>query len=135
MIKFNFQSKEYEISKEDLIYFENEEIEDFNIDKVLDILNEGKEKAYFDYEYYSDNCEKCDKVEAVDKKYYKFIECHFYVFTKESKYIISSLSKEYESTSFVKLLKEKKVDNSYIVTLVVCEECSGFYVEIEQCEM
>jgi len=136
MNNFNLIIKdcEYKISEANLLYLENEEVVDFEVKDVINLLNEGKEKVNFDYEYYSDNCEDCNEGVIINKCF-RFLEYHFYIFTKDNKYFMSNLSKEYEETSFVKLLKGKKVDNSYIVVIVLCEKCGKYYVEIEQCEM
>lgn len=137
MKNFNFSYKDVEfiLSEDKLAFIENEEVEEFDLEKVLDIFIEGKDKLDFDYEYYIDKCEECGGGTAVDKRHYRFIECHFYVFTKENKYVISNISKEFEDTSYSKLIRENKIDNSYIVSVIICEECKSFSIEVEQCDM
>ncbi|MEG1254686.1 DUF3785 family protein [Clostridium sp.] len=133
--KFVYGEEEFILSEENFTYIENEEVEDFTIENVLDILNEGKEVVDFDYEYYSDKCEECDGGKTLDKKHYGFLEYHFYIFTKNAKYITSNISEEFENTSYSKLRRENKIDDSYIVSVIVCGECKTFNVEVEQCDM
>ena len=72
---------------------------------------------------------------AEDKDYYEYLEFNFYMFTKDSKYIISNISKEYEGVTFNKLLREGVVDDSYIVTIIVCKNCGVYSVVIEEFEI
>lgn len=135
--KFNFGCKEYLLSEENLDYFFNDEekpIEDFDYDKVISILNES-DKVDFDIAYYSKPCDNCLEENAEKKKAYEFLEFHFYVFTKENKYIISSISKEYEENSFSRLKRLGKVDDSYIVSIILCKECGMYTIEVEELEM
>jgi hypothetical protein len=135
MYKFIFEDKEYELKEEKCEYFFNDEekpVEGLEVKDVLELLCEGKD-IRFDVEYFKEACEKCFNGER--EKSYKFLEYYFYVFTKDSKYIISSISNEYENTSYNKLLKAEKVDNSYVVKIIVCENCGEFTVEIEECDI
>lgn len=133
--KFVYGEKEFILSEESFTYIENEEVEDFTVESAIDILNEGNEEVDFDYEYYKDKCDECDGGEAIDKKHYGFLEYHFYIFTKNTKYIMSNISEEFKATSYTKLRKENKIDNSYIVSVIVCSECKTFNIEVEQCDM
>ncbi len=133
--KFKHKDEEFILSEDNLSYIEAEEIQDFTIEKVLEILEEGKEKVEFDYEYYADNCEACGNSEAIDKKHYRYLEYHFYIFTKEGKYIISNISNEFETTTYSQLERMKKIDESYIVSIIICESCKNFAIEVEQCDM
>lgn len=133
--KFKHNDEEFILSEDNLSYIEADEIEDFNIEKVLEILTETKEKVQFDYEYYADNCEECNNGDTIDKKYYRFLEYHFYVFTKEGKYIMSNISNDFENTTYSRLAKNGSIDESYIVSIIVCESCRSFTIEVEQCDM
>ena len=133
--KFKHNDEEFILSEDNLSYMEVDEIEDFNIEKVLEILEEATEKVQFDYEYYADNCEECSNSETIDKKYYRFLEYHFYVFTKEGKYIMSNISNDFENTTYSRLAKNGSIDESYIVSIIICESCRSFTIEIEQCDM
>ncbi|MFR1707674.1 MAG: DUF3785 family protein [Clostridium sp.] len=133
--KFKHNGEEFILSEDNLSYMEGDEIKDFDIEKVLEILEEGKEKIEFDYEYYADNCDECGNSESIDKKCYRFLEYHFYIFTKEEKYIMSNISNDFESTTYSQLERDERIDESYIVSVIVCESCKRFTVEIEQCDM
>ena len=52
-------------------------------------------------------------------------------FDKEFKSV--DIQKEYEGQSFNKLLRANKVDNSYIVSLIICKNCGDTLVQIENC--
>ncbi|MBU5591469.1 DUF3785 domain-containing protein [Clostridium sp. MSJ-4] len=135
--KFVFRGKTYELSKDNCSYLINDEeneVKGIEISDVLELLNQY-EGANFDLEYYNQPCEKCFYGKEEKLKHFNFLEYHFYVFTKEDKYIISNISKEYENTSFTRLLNLGKVDNSYIVIIMVCENCGAYSIEIEQCDM
>ncbi|WP_252227077.1 DUF3785 family protein [Clostridium sp. ZBS2] len=134
--KFVYDDKEYVLNKEncDGIFLDSdnevEEIEGLSLDIILNALYEGK-VINFSKEFYGDKC-YCDSQEKINKSY-AYLEYHFYVYTKENKYIINTLCKEYENTSYNKLFRVGKIDDSYIVSVVVCPCCSNYTIEIEQC--
>ena len=136
--KFIFKGKEYELNEEKAIGFFNDEekpIKDMDIKKIINIFeNSDEDEVDFDKEYYDVRCEKC-KVNKEDKDYYEYLEFNFYMFTKDSKYIISNISTEYEGETFNKLLREGVVDDSYIVTIIVCKNCGVYSVVIEEFEI
>ncbi|MEG2290140.1 MAG: DUF3785 family protein [Clostridium sp.] len=133
--KFIYNEEEFILTEENFNYMESEDVEGFTVEDVLTILNEGKSLVDFDYEYYNDSCEECGGGKIVDKKHYGFLEYHFYIFSKENKYVISNISEEFEGTSYTSLAREKKIDDSHIVSVVVCSQCKTFSVEVEQCDM
>lgn len=133
--KFLNGENEYVLSKENLTYIDNEEVLGFELKDVINNLKQGGEKVYFDYEYFTDKCDECGAGKKVDDKHYRFLEYHFYIFTKEGKYIISNISTDFQNTSFDSLLKNGKIDNSYIVSVMVCEDCKTYNIAIEQCDM
>lgn len=133
--KFNHGEQEFILAEDNFAFIDNEEVEGFDLEETLELLNETEEEVDFDYEYFADKCEECDGGTAIDKKHYRFLEYHFYIFTKGGNYVMSNISKAFEDTSYTKLVREKKVDNSYIVSILLCEECKSFNIAIEQCEM
>lgn len=135
--KFTFKDKSYDLKEDNCNDFINDEenpVIGLELSKVLEILKES-DKVDFGLEYYGEPCEGCLAGKEEKVKYFNFLEYHFYVFTKDSNYVMSNISKEYESTSFTQLFKRGKVDNSYIVSVIVCENCGSYSIEIEQCEM
>lgn len=137
MIEFKFKhgEDEFVLGEDNFTYIDNEEVENFDLEEVIELLNEAGEEVDFDYEYFADKCEECGGGKAVDKKHYGFLEYHFYIFTKDGKYVLSNISKAFEETSYTQLLKEKKINNSYIVSVLLCEDCKDYNIAIEQCEM
>lgn len=133
--KFTQDDNEFVLSEDNLTYIDNEEVEEFDLEEVMELLNNTNEEVDFDYEYFADKCEECGGGKTQDKKHYAFLEYHFYIFTKAGKYVISNISKEFENTSYGKLVKERKIDNSYIVSILLCDECKTYSIAVEQCDM
>lgn len=133
--KFKHGEEDFVLAEDNFSYIDNEEVEGFELEEVLELLNEIEEEVDFDYEYFADKCEECGGGKAIDKKHYSFLEYHFYIFTKDSKYVMSNISKDFENTSYTQLMRERKIDNSFIVSILVCEECKSFNIAIEQCDM
>ncbi len=135
--RFEYQGKNYELTEDNITAFINDEENQVNgIDaaKVLELLKQA-EAVEFDKSYYEEPCEEC-KAGLKDKaKYFDFLEYYFYIFTRNNEYVISTISKEYEGLTFNKLLRAGKVDNSYIVTVIVCKNCGSYSIEIEQCDI
>jgi hypothetical protein len=137
MYKFVFNEKEYELREDNCDYFANDEehpVSGIELEDILQLLNESEE-VDFDIEHYAQHCENCMSGKEERSKSFKFLEYHFYIFTKKGGYVISTISKEYVDMTFNRLLKQGKVDNSYIVSVIVCEKCGSYSVEIEQCEV
>ena len=135
--KFTYNNKEYELTAENcsyVMYDEELPIEGLELDNILEMLGR-QEIVDFDMEYYEEPCQNCFAGKEENNKFFKFLEYHFYIFTKKGRYVISSISKEYADTSFNKLLKEKLVDNSYIASVIVCAACGTYTIEIEQCDV
>ncbi|AOR24694.1 DUF3785 family protein [Clostridium taeniosporum] len=134
--KFLYDNKEYQLNKENCegIFLNSdndiEEIENLSVELILSSLCEGNE-VNFSKEYYGDKC-LCDIQEELNKSY-AYLEYHFFIYTKENKYIINTICKDYESTSYNKLHRSGKIDNSYIVSIIVCPCCGNYTIEIEQC--
>ena len=58
MFSFTFDEKEYTLSEDKLLYFFNEDVEGFDIDKLFEILN-SSEGVSFGKAYYDGPCEEC----------------------------------------------------------------------------
>jgi len=132
--KFDYENKEYILSKDNCegIFFNEEEIEGFDLNTTLKALNEGEE-VLFSKEYYSGKC-SCNAQQPIGKYYY-YLEYHFYIFTKDGKYIINTICKDYKNKSFNKLFSTGKIDKSHIVNVTVCPECCNYSIEIEECDV
>lgn len=131
--RFVHEEKEYILTKEncDGIFFDDEnEIKGLSIDIVLNALNEGEEVT-FSHEYYAGKC-ACKTQEEINKSY-RYLEYHFYVYTKNNEYVINTISSEYKNTSFNRLFSSGKIDESYIVSVTVCPNCSAYSIYVEQC--
>ena len=46
---------------------------------------------------------------------------------------VLNISKEYKGLSFNKLSRQGKVDDSYIVSIIICEKCQDYIIQIENC--
>ncbi len=134
-MKFTYKEKEYNLTKENLIDFYNDEekeVSGIDEDKILTLL-ENLEFIDFEEQYYQEACGECLNGVKEKQKFFEFLEYHFYIYTKNGEYIISDISKEYEGLSFNKLLRKKEVDDSYIVSVMVCSNCSKFVLQIDNC--
>jgi hypothetical protein len=135
--KFTYDDNVYELNESnfsDLINDEEIPVKGITRENILNLLSEY-EDVNFELAYFDQACQKCFAGREEKAKYFKFLEYYFYIFTKNGDYVISSIDKEYENTSYNKLLKEKKVDNSYIVSVLVCANCKEYSIVIEQCEV
>lgn len=133
-MNFKFKDREYSLNKKNLdAFFNDEENPINNIDEefILNLL-EGKELD-FEKAYYSFPCEYCK--DETKKKPFPFLEYHFYLYTKDNNYVTNSLKVEEEENSFDALEKMGKVDNSYIVSIIVCINCGKYSIEIEEFEI
>ncbi|UOW68576.1 DUF3785 family protein [Paraclostridium bifermentans] len=133
--KFKFREKEYELNESNcsgLINDEEKPVSNIDLDEVLRLLNQD-ENIDFDLEYYQEACPECLAGVKEKQKFFGFLEYHFYVFSKDGKYVISDIDKEYYGLSFNKLSRAGKVDDSYIVSLIICEHCGDYIVQIENC--
>ncbi|MGL5415514.1 MAG: DUF3785 family protein [Clostridium sp.] len=131
--KFKFDEKEYTLNEEnflELINDEENEVEGFSLEEAIRLLNEGN--LEFDKAYYSSPCEACESNFKEKKSVSEYIEGFFYIYTKNNKYVISNIDKNYEGKTFNKLEILGEVDNSYIVSIIICKECSEFTIQIEE---
>lgn len=135
--KFRYDDKEYMLEENNCDYFANDEekpVTGIGREDILNLLN-NSEEVDFGLEYYDQPCNNCLHGRKEKAKAFKFLEYHFYIFTRNNEYVISNISGEYADTSFNKLLKRGKVDNSYIVSIMVCCNCGNYSIEIEECEI
>lgn len=131
--KFISDNKEYILTEENcqgIFFYDDNEVKGLSVTTVLNALNEGEEVS-FSNEYFADKC-SCNSQEQVGK-YYRYLEYHFFIYTKNNEYVINTLSEEYKNTSFNKLFSLGKIDDSYIVNVTICPVCSSYYIGIEQC--
>lgn len=136
-MRFVFDDKEYVLDEKQCIDFFNDdekEVLDINLSKVLNLLN-NYEFVDFDTQYYQEACKSCLNGVKEKQKFFEFLEYHFYIFTKNQKFVISDIQKSYENLSFNKLLKKNEVDDSYLVSIIVCKNCGDYIIQIENCEV
>ncbi|MEG1423879.1 MAG: DUF3785 domain-containing protein [Peptostreptococcaceae bacterium] len=135
MYKFNYDEKEYVLDKTNcsgLINDDEKPVNGMDIESILDLLSEC-EDVNFDVEYYQEACPACLAGVKEKEKFFPFLEYHFYIFTKEGKFAISDISKDYEGLSFNRLSRANKVDDSYIVSIIACKNCQDYIIQIENC--
>ncbi|EOR20506.1 hypothetical protein A500_16650 [Clostridium sartagoforme AAU1] len=135
--KFKFEDKEYTLEEENLEYFandENEELQEFDTEKVLELLSNSNE-AEFQNAYYESCCSNCRAGKEEKKKVFDFLEFYFYAYGKNNKFITSSIDNQYDKKSFTRLNREGIVDKSYLVTVIVCKNCGMYSIEVEEFEL
>ena len=133
--KFTYEDKEYVLSEKncsELINDEEKPVRGIEVDDILNILNEAEE-IDFDIEYYQEACPECLSGVKEKQKFFGFLEYHFYILTKNGEYVVADISKEYKGLSFNKLNRQSKVDDSYIVSIIICEKCNDYIIQIENC--
>ena len=134
-MKFLFDTKEYNLEANKCSAFLNDDEKPVTGLDVYDVLNilENNDKVDFDRQYYQEACPKCLYGVKEKEKFFPFLEYYFYILTKNQKYVVSDISKEYEDLSFNKLYKKGEVDDSYIVCIIICEHCGEYLIQIENC--
>ena len=131
--RFVYDEKEYILTEENCegIFFDDEnDVTGLSVNTILSALNDGEE-VNFSKEYYAGKCD-CNTQEEINKSY-RYLEYHFYIYTKDKDYVINTLSEEYKSTSFNRLFSIGKIDDSYIVNVTVCPNCGTYSIDIDQC--
>lgn len=134
-MKFTYKEKEYDLDIKNCVDFYNDEekeVYDIDLDKILKLL-EQISNIDFEEQYYQEACSECLSGVKEKQKFFEFLEYHFYIFTKNQKYVISDIDKNYEGLSFNKLSRNNEVDDSYIVSIMICSDCSKYIVQIENC--
>lgn len=135
--KFNFDGKEYILGEDNLEYFvndENQELNGIELNKILELLANGDE-VNFQNAYYETCCSNCKAGKEEKKKVFDFLEFYFYAYGKDNNFVTSSIDSEYDKKSFTRLNRERIVDKSYIITIIVCKNCGTYAVEIEEFEL
>ena len=135
MLKFVYDEKEYVLEENKNVCLLNDEekpVTGISLDDILNMIGDLDE-IDFDTQYYKEACVECLDGVKEKQKFFAFLEYHFYIYTKDQKFVISDIQKEYEGQSFNKLLRANKVDNSYIVSLIICKNCGDTLVQIENC--
>ena len=138
MFKFTFDEKEYILNDENfdlLINDEEKPVEDINKDMIIKLLNDSPEEIILDEEFYMEACPKCLTGIKEKEKFFPFLEYHFYLYTKNGKYVISTIDKDYKGKSYNKLSRANLVDDSYIVSIIMCKHCNDYIIQIENCEV
>lgn len=133
--KFTYEDMEYILNEKncsELINDEEKPVKGITVENILSMLKES-ENTDFDIEYYQEACPECLAGVKEKQKFFGFLEYHFYIFTKKGEYVISDISKEYKGLSFNKLSRQGKVDDSYIVSIIICEKCQDYIIQIENC--
>ena len=135
--KFNFDGKEYILGEDNLEYFvndENEELNGIELNKILELLSNSNE-VDFQNSYYESCCSNCKAGKEEKKKVFDFLEYYFYVYGKNNNFVTSSIDQDYDKKSFTRLNREGIVDKCYMVTVMVCKNCSTYAIEIEEFEV
>lgn len=138
MFKFKYDEKEYILNDEnfdELINDDDKPVKDIDKDMIIELLNNSPEEIIFDEEFYIEACPKCLKGIKEKEKFFQFLESHFYIHTKEGKYVISTIDKDYQGKSFNKLSRANLVDDSYIVSIIICKHCNDYIIQMENCEV
>ena len=133
--KFTYEDTEYILNANncsELINDEEKPVKGITVDSILNMLNEADD-VDFDIEYYQEACPECLAGVKEKQKFFGFLEYHFYILTKKGEYVISDISKEYKGLSFNKLSRQGKVDDIYIVSIIICEKCQDYIIQIENC--
>lgn len=132
--KFTYDEKEYILNEDNcsgLLNDEEKPVKNINLSNIIELLKENDND--FDVEYYQEACPECLAGVKEKEKFFPFLEYHFYIYTKNQEYVISDISKDYEGLSFNKLSRSNKVDDSYIVSIIICKNCGDYIVQIENC--
>ena len=138
MFKFTFDEKEYILNDDnfdELINDDEKPVENINKDMIIKLLNDSSEEIIFDEEFYIEACPKCLTGIKEKEKFFPFLEYHFYIYTKDGKYVISTIDKDYKGKSYNKLSRANLVDDSYIVSIIICKHCNDYIIQIENCEV
>ena len=97
MLKFVYDEKEYVLEKDKNVCFLNDEekpVEGISLDDILNMID-NLEEIDFDTQYYKEACVECLDGVKEKQKFFAFLEYHFYIYTKDQKFIISDIQKEY----------------------------------------
>lgn len=133
---FSYNNQTYQLSEEKCTAMYNDEthpISDLSFEEIVAILEQAEDVS-FQMEYYDVPCEVCKGNHVESSKNCSFLEYHFYLFTKDSQFVISSISKDYEANSFTELSRKGLVDESYLLSILVCPKCLDTTIELTYCD-
>ena len=128
-----YEDKSFELEADQCSYFINDEenpIEGVDPELILGEMAQS-DKVHFQKQYYDECCEVCEKNRKEGAKNFDYLEVHFYLFSKEGKYVMSSLSVDYEKKNLPALLKSGTIDGGYLVNVNVCEQCGDYTIDME----
>ncbi|MDF1617692.1 DUF3785 family protein [Petrocella sp. FN5] len=128
-----YEDKKIILESEKCSMFLNDEdnpISGVTVEEILELLKES-ERVESSMAYYDQGCEVCHKNKSDTSHSYRFLEFHFYLFAKEGKYVMSSLSKSYEDKTLPRLLNEGTVNGTYIASINICENCGDYTIDLE----
>lgn len=109
-------------------------INEFTYDAAMKWM-ENLSPELFDLEYYEDDCEVCPPKPRGKKKLVPYLEAHFYVFTKNKNVVMTSIDSEFETGSFETMQLKGLVDQSYILSVILCPTCGSYQLSLEQVDM
>lgn len=133
----NYEDKSWQLTKDQCQGLFNDEllpIESFDFDTVMGWMQHMDSES-FELEYFEDDCEVCPPKARGKKKLVPYLEGHFYVFTKAGKPVVTSIDPGYEMGSFERMQLMGEVDQSYILSVIVCPSCGTFQLSLEQVDM
>ena len=128
-----YEGQRFELEADKCSYFVNDEetpIEGVNPELILAEMAQSDE-VYFEKVYFVESCEVCQENRKEGAKNYGYLEAHFYLFSKEGRYVMSSLSSNYEKKALPALLKSGEVDGGYLVSVNVCDHCGDYTIDME----
>lgn len=139
LLNYHIKTQEHEISllREKCLGIWNDElypVEGLDYDLVSSWMTYMPVDA-FEIEYFEDDCEICPPKPRGKKRLVPYLEGHFYVFTKESKAVTLSTHPDFVAGSFEELSLKGVVDQSYIMSVIVCPNCSHYQFSLEQVDM
>lgn len=138
-LTFKCEEREYVLTAEDCTSFYNDEIkpvDGITEDDVIGMFAAAVvDELTITKEYYKDPCEKCPPVERSKKEMVAYNEMHLFLFTKNQKAVMTNVAPEFQELNFTQLLEEKRVDDSYVVSLIVCPVCGKYQIQIDQVDM
>lgn len=135
--QFSYAGKTYELGEDNCSYFENHQehpVAGIELTDIIELLKQPEE-VMFSTVYFNQPCENCLAGKAEKAKVFPFLEDHFYIYTKKGQYVTANIARDSENVPYTKLVQTGQVDQSYIVSVIVCANCGEYSVEIDQCEV
>ena len=133
MLTIELDGKNYDLSEEHclaLLDDEEKPLKSLKLNQLLEWMA-ASDRLYFEKVYYDVACDQCGGNRSKTSKYYQYLEAHFYLFAKDGQVVKTSLDQDYKEQSLLKLMKEKLVDDSYLVSVNICPACGTFSVDLE----